>query len=76
MVVGAFSDDVPRVGGVLLRPNDAAALAQGIPDVLGRVCLLFTGTPAACGLLLFAVKDVMDTGAVLVMVKGPPATWS
>jgi glycosyltransferase involved in cell wall biosynthesis len=35
--VGAFLDDVPRVGGVLVRPNDPAALAQGIQEALGRV---------------------------------------
>ncbi len=35
--VGAFIDDVPRVGGILVRPNDTAALAQGIQDALGNV---------------------------------------
>jgi glycosyltransferase involved in cell wall biosynthesis len=35
--VGAFIDDVPRVSGILVHPNDAAALAQGIQDALGRV---------------------------------------
>ena len=34
--VGAFLDDVPRVNGILVRPDDAAALAQGIQDALGR----------------------------------------
>ena len=34
--VGAFIDDVPRVSGILVRPNDAAALAQGIQEALGR----------------------------------------
>lgn len=33
--VGAFVEDVPRVGGILVPPGDASALAKGMLEALG-----------------------------------------
>jgi len=35
--VGAFADDVPRVNGILVTPEDPGELARGIKSALGRL---------------------------------------
>jgi len=34
--VGAFVEDVPRVGGILVHPNDPRSLARAITEAIGR----------------------------------------